>query len=154
MNSQSVPTGAFVSPFSLAFMEDTGWYRADYTAAAISAWGVGQGCAFAEYDSATQTPCGAWATLPSVVANNLAEQVYSGYYHPDASQPGAEWCTGDHTGIGRDASVEFASATAAAQVYRPWEWTGADLTPPLAGPQADTFLNKCVICLDRRPKKG
>ena len=52
-------------------MEDTGFYRADFTKATLSAWGAGQGCAFAEYDAATARPCTSWNTIESVRQNNV-----------------------------------------------------------------------------------
>ena len=37
---------AYLSPLTLAFLEDTGWYRADYTQAHNSPFGLGAGCSF------------------------------------------------------------------------------------------------------------
>ena len=37
----------FVSRVTLAYFEDTGWYRADYTHAQTPSWGYHAGCAFA-----------------------------------------------------------------------------------------------------------
>jgi len=42
------PGGAPMSPLSLALLEDSGWYRADYTQSQVSVWGHGAGCGFVD----------------------------------------------------------------------------------------------------------
>ena len=44
------------SAFTLAYMEDTGWYRANYSSVSTPFWGMNQGCTFAEQ------PCSDWGT--------------------------------------------------------------------------------------------
>jgi leishmanolysin-like peptidase len=40
------PTTNILSHLTLALMEDTGWYRANYTQGGMSPWGLGAGCDF------------------------------------------------------------------------------------------------------------
>jgi hypothetical protein len=40
------PTTIILSPLTLALMEDSGWYSANYTFASVSPWGHGVGCDF------------------------------------------------------------------------------------------------------------
>jgi leishmanolysin-like peptidase len=42
------PTSNIMSALTLALMEDSGWYRADYGQSRISPWGLGKGCKFPE----------------------------------------------------------------------------------------------------------
>lgn len=42
------PTANIISSLTLALMEDSGWYRANYTVTKMSPWGLGQGCEFAK----------------------------------------------------------------------------------------------------------
>ena len=55
MTSQS--TGNFVlSRLSLAFLEDTGWYKVDYSTANSFEWGKDQGCGFLDAKCNTVYP--------------------------------------------------------------------------------------------------
>lgn len=40
------PTANILSSLTLALMEDSGWYRANYTSSRSNPWGLGVGCAF------------------------------------------------------------------------------------------------------------
>lgn len=40
------PTANILSSLTLALMEDSGWYRANYTVSRMSPWGLGSGCDF------------------------------------------------------------------------------------------------------------
>ncbi len=40
------PTTNILSPLTLALMEDSGWYKANYTMGRSSPWGLGAGCSF------------------------------------------------------------------------------------------------------------
>jgi len=42
------PTTNVLSSLTLALMEDSGWYKANYTVSKMSPWGLGMGCSFAE----------------------------------------------------------------------------------------------------------
>lgn len=37
---------ARISKITLAFMEDSGWYKPDYSMAEIPSWGLNNGCEF------------------------------------------------------------------------------------------------------------
>lgn len=42
------PTTNILSSLTLALMEDSGWYKANYTNSRMSPWGLGAGCAFVD----------------------------------------------------------------------------------------------------------
>jgi len=42
----NLPNSGILSPLSLALLEDSGWYIADYAVAQVSTWGHGAGCDF------------------------------------------------------------------------------------------------------------
>lgn len=44
------PTTNILTPMTLALFEDSGWYKANYTQAKISPWGLSAGCDFATAD--------------------------------------------------------------------------------------------------------
>lgn len=54
LQSQATDLMTHFSAFTLAYMEDTGWYRAVYTDVTVPFWGQNQGCTFAE------SPCTEW----------------------------------------------------------------------------------------------
>jgi hypothetical protein len=48
------PTTNILSHLTLALMEDSGWYRANYTQGRMNPWGLGAGCDFVEEPCVTQ----------------------------------------------------------------------------------------------------
>jgi hypothetical protein len=46
MSAVISPTSNVFTPLTLAVMEDSGWYRANYTVSQLSPWGLGAGCEF------------------------------------------------------------------------------------------------------------
>lgn len=77
------PTTNILTPMTLALFEDSGWYRANYTQASISPWGLGAGCDF--------------ATGPCIVNGDNGPEVPAygeGYFCADNSQRG---CSSGHT---------------------------------------------------------
>jgi len=61
----SNPIPSYLSPFTLALMEDTGWYLSNYTMSRKSSFGLGAGCDFVE------KPC---------VVNNTVPDYAEGYF--------------------------------------------------------------------------
>ena len=71
-----------LSNFTLAFLQDTGWYAVNYSAAERLAWGAGAGCAF-------------------VTAASCAELSSSGFFcSPSTTNGSAVSCTSDHQAVG------------------------------------------------------
>jgi len=68
-----------LSNFTLAFLQDTGWYVVNYSAAERLTWGAGAGCAF-------------------VTAASCAELAGSGFFC--LPRAGAVSCTSDHQAVG------------------------------------------------------
>jgi hypothetical protein len=52
------PTTNVLSSLTLALMEDSGWYRADYGMSRMSTWGLGAGCDFVNEPCLTKTDSG------------------------------------------------------------------------------------------------
>lgn len=50
MNGASYSAWAYTSKFTLALMEDSGWYKVDYSYAEPYTWGQGEGCSFIDDD--------------------------------------------------------------------------------------------------------
>jgi len=71
------PTTNILTPMTLALFEDSGWYKANYTQAKISPWGLGAGCDF--------------TTGPCVVSGDGGPEVPDygrGYFCSEKSQKG------------------------------------------------------------------
>lgn len=69
------PTTNILTPMTLALFEDSGWYKANYTQAKISPWGLGAGCDF--------------ATGPCIITGENGAEVPDygrGYFCADTSQ--------------------------------------------------------------------
>jgi hypothetical protein len=58
------PTTNIVSHLTLALMEDSGWYRANFTQGKMSPWGLGAGCDFVGKPCITQDPTTLAPVLP------------------------------------------------------------------------------------------
>ena len=50
----------------MAYLEDTGWYRTDYSQATATAWGNQEGCDF--ISKGDSRVCDNWGQLPAVQA--------------------------------------------------------------------------------------
>jgi leishmanolysin-like peptidase len=78
------PTANILSALTLALLEDSGWYRANYTNSRMSPWGLGVGCDFVE--------------KPCLVINSAGETVvpiYSkGFF---CNEGAAKGCSNEHT---------------------------------------------------------
>ena len=59
------PTTVVLSPLTLALLEDSGWYRANYTRANVSPWGHGVGCDFVSQPCLVGGGNGRDGSLPS-----------------------------------------------------------------------------------------
>ncbi|KAL7567748.1 hypothetical protein ACA910_012080 [Epithemia clementina (nom. ined.)] len=78
------PTTNILSSLTLALMEDSGWYKANYTVSEMSPWGLAAGCDFVEQQCLTRVS-GGNPTIPS----------YSrGYFCADEEDKG---CAPTHT---------------------------------------------------------
>jgi hypothetical protein len=82
------------SELTLALLEDTGWYVANYSLAGQLLWGQGMGCNF------TNQSCDKWPTS------------YNGYF---CTSNGKEICTSDYQAKG---SCEISSATNVPSIYQ------------------------------------
>lgn len=61
---------AFVSRFTLALLDSTGWYDVNYTYAEPTGWGKGKGCGFLNVDlCASEEFCGKVASAGSLELN-------------------------------------------------------------------------------------
>ena len=58
------PTTNVLSHLTLALMEDSGWYKANYTQGGNSPWGLGAGCPFVEEPCVTVSPETGEAVIP------------------------------------------------------------------------------------------
>ena len=47
----SASKGAFISKFTLAVFDSTGWYEVDYSLAEPTSWGANKGCEFLNIDN-------------------------------------------------------------------------------------------------------
>lgn len=93
-----------ISAFTLNFLEDSGWYVTDKSAAQELEWGRGAGCAF------VLDGCSSWAS------SNAGKQ---SYYCSD-SQAGKDVCTHDSRGIGVCSQIPGTSCfTARADAAKP-----------------------------------
>ena len=73
------PTTNILSYLTLALMEDSGWYKANYTMGRSNPWGMGAGCDFVE------KPC----LVPNQASGSADVPDYAkGYFCNQASQPG------------------------------------------------------------------
>ena len=79
--SKSIPDS--LSPFTLALLEDTGWYRANFTMSRIISFGHGAGCSFVE--------------KPCIVKNNLPN--YSKGYFCNSTEQEDYACDPSHSQI-------------------------------------------------------
>ncbi|ACI64717.1 predicted protein, partial [Thalassiosira pseudonana CCMP1335] len=69
------PTTNYLSPLTLALLEDSGWYKANYTKSHVSPWGHGVGCPF------VSSPCLAEQLDCRIPANDDAiDVIYSEEY--------------------------------------------------------------------------
>jgi len=83
------PTTNVMSPLTLALMEDSGWYQANYSMSRVSPWGLGVGCDF------VTEPCLEDTTDPDTGETEVAVPSYGeGYFCNSASQRG---CSPAHT---------------------------------------------------------
>lgn len=104
------PTTNILSPLTLAVMEDSGWYRANYTFSKVSPWGHGAGCDFI-YDKCIDPGTG---QVPSFGKGYFCNQAnsrgcstahthkmactvidYSLYFPPDPPPPQFQYFTND-----------------------------------------------------------
>jgi hypothetical protein len=58
------PTTNILSHLTLALMEDSGWYRANYTQGGISPWGLGAGCDFVDEPCLVSDPTTQQVSIP------------------------------------------------------------------------------------------
>jgi hypothetical protein len=58
------PSTNLLSHLTLALMEDSGWYKANYTQGVASPWGLGAGCSFVEEPCITTDPTTSLPALP------------------------------------------------------------------------------------------
>lgn len=93
-----------ISAFTLNFLEDTGWYVTDKSAAQELEWGRGAGCSF------VLDGCSSWAT------SNAGKQTY----YCSEGQAGKDVCTHDSRGIGACSAIPGTSCyTARADAAKP-----------------------------------
>jgi leishmanolysin-like peptidase len=71
------PTSNILSHLTLALMEDSGWYKANYTMGGANPWGLGAGCDFIE------KPC-----LTSSGGQVVIPDYAKGYFCKEQSKPG------------------------------------------------------------------
>jgi leishmanolysin-like peptidase len=82
------PTTNILSSLTLALMEDSGWYKANYTNSRMSPWGLGAGCEFVQGSCLTvqqQDDGSSRTTIP-----NYAQ----GFF---CNKAGAKGCSSEHT---------------------------------------------------------
>jgi leishmanolysin len=78
------PTANILSSLTLALMEDSGWYKANYTSSRMSPWGLGVGCDFIE--------------KPCLQTNSEGETVVPDYARGFFCNEGAaKGCSSEHT---------------------------------------------------------
>jgi leishmanolysin-like peptidase len=80
------PTRNILSPLTLALMEDSGWYKANYTQSRLNPWGMGAGCDF--YSDPCLIPSESSSTTPSMPSYS------EGYFCTASSNRG---CFADYT---------------------------------------------------------
>jgi len=78
------PTANILSSLTLALMEDSGWYRANYTNSRMSPWGLGAGCDFVNKPCLTKMP----DSNPEIP--EFARGVF-------CNQDGQKGCSSEHT---------------------------------------------------------
>ena len=84
MSGVIAPTANILSSLTLALMEDSGWYKANYTVSRMSPWGLGGGCDFVEQTCLTKV-AGGQPTVP-----NYAR----GFF---CASEGEKGCSSEHT---------------------------------------------------------
>ena len=82
------PTTNIISPLTLALMEDSGWYLANYTHTKVSPWGLGTGCEF------VNEPCLVQQVDGSGGSTSVVPEYGRGFFCRKASQRG---CSPAHT---------------------------------------------------------
>ncbi|CAJ1959126.1 unnamed protein product [Cylindrotheca closterium] len=73
------PTTNILSTLTLALMEDSGWYKANYTMGAANPWGLGAGCDFVEQPCLKPDPATGQVSVPEYAR---------GYFCTEQSKPG------------------------------------------------------------------
>eukprot|EP00977_Amphora_coffeiformis_P009120 scaffold2069_cov187-Amphora_coffeaeformis.AAC.37 len=64
MSGVIAPTSNILSSLTLALMEDSGWYQANYTTSQMSPWGLGAGCEFVEEPCLLKSDTGGTPAIP------------------------------------------------------------------------------------------
>jgi hypothetical protein len=73
------PTTNILSHLTLALMEDSGWYKANYTMGGANPWGLGAGCDFVEKPCLNSDPSSGQVSIP---------EYSKGYFCMEGSKPG------------------------------------------------------------------
>ena len=64
MSGVIAPTANILSSLTLALMEDSGWYKANYTMTQMNPWGLGAGCAFVDQPCLVKSTTGGDPAVP------------------------------------------------------------------------------------------
>jgi Leishmanolysin len=84
MSAVISPTTNILSSLTLALMEDSGWYKANYTTSRMSPWGLGVGCSF--------------VNKPCLTINDSGETIVPSYAEGFfCNQGAAKGCSPEHT---------------------------------------------------------
>jgi hypothetical protein len=81
--------GAAVSIFTLAVLEDSGWYKANYSLSQPLPWGRGAGCRFVT-DQCISDPAGHWPGVPTNTSITVSERHF-------CTEDGRVGCTVDRS---------------------------------------------------------
>lgn len=94
----------FLSSLTLGLLHDSGWYKPDYSVAAISPFGHGEGCEFVE------KPCIVDGNLPSYSTSSFCNSEYS---FASGQFLGSFGCDPTHTSMGICDLVDYATLSSA-----------------------------------------
>lgn len=86
------PTANILTSLTLALLEDSGWYKANYTNSRMSPWGLGAGCAFV--DDPCLTINSAKGNDGSTVTTTTVPDYGKGFYCNEEEDKG---CSPEHT---------------------------------------------------------
>ena len=116
------PTANILSSLTLALMEDSGWYKANYTMSRMSPWGLGVGCDF------VNSPCLTQGTTGTEVPD------YGRGFFCNSSQD--RGCSSEHTHKQECQLLNYAYLVGSAPPQEPFIYFPSD--PGMGGPrQAD-----------------
>lgn len=119
------PTANILSSLTLALMEDSGWYQANYTNSRMSPWGLGSGCDFVNEPCLIASSDGSAPTIPDFS---------KGFFCNKGEEKG---CSSEHTHKLACTVVDYAYYVPQSLPDQPYQYFSS--SPSLGGPKQADF---------------